>query len=129
MSRTYRRKGETQDYYWLLRDWIKTDMYICKEYARCSWRTNEEVYRGTYKSYLYIDTKIDPKSKEGKRRIKAFHSDAQATMDTAPSWFKLVYARRPFRRKEKVALIKAVKYIEEDAIFPVRRKSVLWDYW
>jgi hypothetical protein len=104
MSRTYRRKNETQDYYWVLREWH---------------------FRRTY----FDVTHHDKNSQEGKRRIKVYHSDAQCTMDNAPSWFKLIYARRPFRRKEQVALIKAVKYIEEDIPFPVRRKSVLWDYW
>ena len=106
MSRTYRRKNETQDYYWILRDWDST------------WRFGAE------------PVNHDPNSWEGKRALNLYHSDkAMSTMAQAPSWFKTIYARRPFRRKEKQALINIVKYPEEDICFPVRRKSVLWDYW
>ncbi|MCP5062988.1 MAG: hypothetical protein GY936_11050, partial [Ignavibacteriae bacterium] len=84
MSRTYRRKKATQEYYWVLREWI-------------------------YHKNIVYSKQYDKHSKEGKRRIRVFHSDAQATMEQVPKWYKVYFCRKPFRRKEKEALYKAAK--------------------
>ncbi|HEY3244623.1 MAG TPA: hypothetical protein VGM03_14880 [Phycisphaerae bacterium] len=62
MSRTYRRRGERHDYDWVLRDyrWIN----------------------GTPVPFL-----IDARSKDGRRAIARFHSDACWTLrSTAPRY-------------------------------------------
>jgi hypothetical protein len=60
MSRTYRRRGQRHDYDWVLRDfcWVNG---------------------------VLVPFWIDPRSKEGRRAIARFHSDACWTLkSTAP---------------------------------------------
>lgn len=64
MSRTYRRRGERHDYDWVLRDsrWING---------------------------VLTPFRIDPRSREGRRAIARFHSDAYWTLrSTAPRWYR-----------------------------------------
>ncbi len=64
MSRTYRRRGQTHEYRWVLRD--RSD-------ATPSW----------------ANALFDRHSREGRRAITRFHSDAEVTMrSSAPRWFR-----------------------------------------
>jgi hypothetical protein len=70
MSRTYRRRGQEHEYRWVLRDW------------------NGSVPFGS--SVL-----LDPRSREARRAIARFHSDAETTMGgAAPRWYRKVFDRR-----------------------------------
>jgi len=73
MSRTYRRRGQLHDYDWVLRDyrWINGPL---------------------------VPFWIEARSKEGRRAIARFHSDAFWTLrSTAPRWYggpsTITYAR------------------------------------
>ena len=99
MSRTYRRKqGIKEDQWWVLREW----------------------YCG-----LYV-VRHSPRSKEGKKRLAKYHSDAEVTMQQVPKWYKVAFCRRPFRRKEKQALYRAVFHGEDK--FPVPKNDAMY-YW
>jgi len=70
MSCTYRRRGERHDYDWVLRDyrWVN----------------------GALVPFL-----IDARSKEGRRAIARFHSDAYWTMrSAAPHWYRRIVDHR-----------------------------------
>lgn len=70
MSRTYRRRGERHDYEWVLRD-----------------------YR--WANRALIPFFIDLRSKEGRRAIARFHSDAYWTLrSAAPRWYRRSFDHR-----------------------------------
>jgi hypothetical protein len=70
MSRTYRRRGERHDYDWVLRDY--------------RWVGSAPV------PFL-----IDSRSREGRRTIARFHSDACWTFrSTAPRWYRRIFDHR-----------------------------------
>jgi hypothetical protein len=123
MSRTYRRKGAEHEYSWLLTDYIKTQFVKPATY----WSFTNDEYK-TYMCSVYTKVPIDPKSKEGQKLKAKFHNDSLATMNQVPSWYKKEYCRKPFKRKEKQALVKQLKYLEEDIVFPVIKKDALY-YW
>ena len=104
MSRTYRRKNCLNQDNWIFQDW--------------KWTGN---------GYL-IKKSIDRNSNKGRKLIAEYHSDAQDTMQQVPKWYKVYFCRKPFRRKEDQALIKAVKYIDEDICFPMRKMNAMY-YW
>src|SRR5688572_28610720 len=67
MSRTYRRRGERHDYDWVLRD--------------SCWAYGTMVIFGG-----------DPRSKEGRRAIARFHSDAHWSLQScAPRWYRRIF--------------------------------------
>jgi hypothetical protein len=69
MSRTFRRKQERHEYYWVLRDW--------DSHAPCgSW------------------VRIDPASTKGRKALAHFHSDKAVTMGAAPRWYRKVFDHR-----------------------------------
>ncbi len=88
MSRTIRRKSETHEYSWVLRDW---DTFF-NTYGICY---------GTRITY-------DPKSKYGKKALAEFHSDAGTFegKEPGPSWFRNLTTERPQRREAKRQLHK-----------------------
>jgi len=70
MSRTYRRRGQTHEYRWVLRD--RSDA--------TPWWAN---------------ALLDPHSREGRRAIARFHSDAEVTMrSSAPRWYRREFDHR-----------------------------------
>ncbi len=103
MSRTYRRKNCLKYNKWVFIDW---------EAIRI---------KG---NYIYLDTH----SEEAKKAKAKYHSDATSTMQQVPKWYKVHFCRKPFRRKENIALIEAVKYLDEDISFPVRKLDADY-YW
>lgn len=70
MSRTYRRRGERREYRWVLRD-----------------RSDATPW--------WAHALLDSRSKEGRRAIARFHSDAEVTMRSGvPHWFCRIFKRR-----------------------------------
>ena len=68
MSRTYRRRRQYHEYYWVLFDW---------------------------QLGAPVGALLDPRSREGRRAIARFHSDREATMGgAAPRWYRKVFDRR-----------------------------------
>lgn len=102
MSRTYRRKNKAalQEHSWVLTD-----------YRFDEGRVN-----------------IDKNSIAGKKALAKFHSDKAVTMNQVPRWYKILFCRRPFRRKEKEVLRTFMKYQNEDFVFPVIKKDAMY-YW
>lgn len=64
MARTYRRKHDSYEYRWVLREW-------------------------DYGKLLGCWTPVDPHSKPGRKALACFHSDNQTTMNgAAPRWYR-----------------------------------------
>jgi hypothetical protein len=105
MSRTYRRRGERLDYDWVLRDyrWVN----------------------GALIPFL-----IDPCSKEGRRAIARFHSDACWTLrSTAPNWY-----RRSFDHRRRTLNARQLRRWRDgpsyDPVFDIRhRHCANWAWW
>jgi hypothetical protein len=67
MSRTYRRRGQRHEYRWLLRD---------SRWINC----------------VLVAVFIDARSKQGRRAIARFHSDAESTIRSgAPHWYRRIF--------------------------------------
>lgn len=105
MSRTYRRRGERHDYNWVLRD--------------SSW------VNGTLVTF-----RIDPRSKEGRRVIARFHSDAHWTLrSTAPRWYRRTFDHR-LRTLNAKQLCRWLHDRGYDPVFEVRhRHNANWSWW
>lgn len=68
-------------------------------------------------------------NKPYKALVARYYSDSQEGMWQVPKWYKVQYCRRPFRRKEKVALIKEMQRdFDGEVPFPVIKKDALY-YW
>lgn len=105
MSRTYRRRRQRHEYRWVLRDSKWCDRVL-------------------------IPVFIDARSKEGRRAIARFHSDAHWTLhSTAPHWYRRIFDHRlrtlnfrEFRR-----------WVEDPGYDPVlqirHRHSASWSWW
>lgn len=113
MSRTYRRK---KGKYLIKENRILLDSYWDKE----QWRLGY---------YVYYYEKINPKSKEGKRRIAKFHSDNPQCIINwfGPSWFRNMYGQRPYRRECKREIKKYIRDNEYD-ISLLRKPHVPYYY-
>ncbi len=67
MSRTFRRRNARHEYSWVLRDWD---------------------------SRWLLTRPLDARSREGRKAIARFHSDARVTMGPAPRWYRKYFDRR-----------------------------------
>jgi len=105
MSRTYRRRGQHHEYSWVMRDseWING---------------------------VLAPVFIDARSKDGRRAIARFHSDACWTLrSTAPRWCRRIFDHRlrtlNFRQFRR--------WLDDpgyDPVFEVRhRHSASWSWW
>ncbi len=105
MSRTYRRRGERHEYRWVLHDWDVESGYA----------------RGTL---------IDPRSREGRRLLGRFHSDAESTTKGgAPHWFCNIY-KRSQRNANARELLRWLADSGYDPLMQVRhRNSAKWSWW
>lgn len=105
MSRTYRRRGERHDYDWVLRDrrWVD----------------------GALVAFL-----VDPRSKEGRRAIARFHSDACWTLrSTPPRWYRRIFDRR-FRTQNTRQLRRWLDDADYEPVFQSRhRHNANWSWW
>lgn len=105
MSRTYRRRGQQHDCQWVLRDyrWVG----------------------GALVTFL-----IDPRSKEGRRAIACFHSDAYWTLrSTAPRWYRRIFDHR----QGTVNTRELRRWLDDsgyDPVFDARhRHRANWAWW
>ena len=70
MSRTYRRRGQRHEYRWVLRD--------------SSWINR-----------VLVPVLIDARSREERRVLARFHSDAESTLrSSAPHWYRRTFQVR-----------------------------------
>lgn len=105
MSRTYRRRGERHEYRWVLREW-------------------------TFESGHLIRLSIEANSREGRRAIARFHSDAEVTMKGgAPHWFCRIFKRRQRNANTRELL----RWLADPGYDPVieakHRNSAKWAWW
>jgi hypothetical protein len=105
MSHTYRRRGQKHEYRWVLRDW------------------DASVPFGS--SVL-----LDPRSREGRRAIARFHSDAETTMrGGAPRWYRKVFDRRLRTSNDK----QLRRWLADSGYDPLTQDSHLhsanWSWW
>jgi hypothetical protein len=105
MSRTYRRCGERHGYAWVLRDyrWVNGAL---------------------------VPFPIDPRSREGRRAIARFHSDAYWTLrSTAPRWYRRIFDHR-LRTANDKQLRRWLYGADYDPVFEVRhRHNANWSWW
>jgi hypothetical protein len=105
MSRTYRRRGQRHDYDWVLRDsrWVNG---------------------------VLVPFWIHPRSKEGRRAIARFHSDAFWTLrSTAPRRYRRVFdhCQRTLNTRQ---LRRWLDDPSHDPVFEVRHKHCAnWAWW
>lgn len=105
MSRTFRRKNETREYDWVLRDW---DNWV--------WSLP------TVRPVFTIE------SKSGKKALAKYHSDAgtHSCKEPGPSWFRKITRQRPLRREGKNKLRKFM--LDEEIEVIIEEKPPL-EYW
>src|SRR5687767_6553570 len=105
MSRTYRRRRHRYEYKWVLRDW------------------KANVPFGTA-------VLLDSRSREGRRAIARFHSDAEITLrSTAPRWYRKTFDRRlsNFNAKQLRRWLADPEY---DPVMQVRHlHRANWSWW
>ena len=105
MSRTYRRRGERHEYRWVLRD--RSDA--------APWWAHEL---------------LDRHSKEGRRAIARFHSDAEVTMRSGPP---RGFCRVFKRRLRNAGTGELRRWLFESGYDPVlqsrHRHSAKWAWW
>ena len=105
MSRTYRRRGERQEYRWVLHEW-------------------------TFEAGHLQCIMLDRNSTEGRRAIARFHSDAQMSMTGGVSrWF-----RRIFKRRQRGANTRELlRWLADPGYEPLmnarHRNSAKWAWW
>lgn len=73
--------------------------------------------------------KIDPKSKEAKKRIAKFRSDSGYMWHNCrgPGWFHREYTQCPYRRDARDQIAKFLKEEVEDIILLSKPKREYWD--
>ena len=105
MSRTYRRRGERHDYEWILLDYRRVNGAL-------------------------IPRLIDARSKEGRRAIARFHSDAYWTLrSTAPRWYRRIFDHR-LGTLDARQLRRWLDDPDYDPVFEVRhRYNANWSWW
>ena len=105
MSRTYRCRGERQEYRWVLRE-------------------------RTLESGVLKPITLDRNSDEGRRAIARFHSDAEFTMKGGvPQWFRRIFKRRLRNANTREFL----RWLADPGYEPMmrarHRNSAKWAWW
>ncbi len=105
MARTYRRKRERHEYFWVLHDWESRLPYGC-------W------------------VQLDPRSKAGRKAIARFHSDKSVTMGgSAPRWYRKVSDHR-IRTGNNRMLRRWLADPEFDPVFRTwHNHDANWNWW
>jgi len=109
MSRTYRRKNQTHDYRWVLRD-----------YARPA---------GSHSRFMLVPVDIPASSQEGRKRLAKYHSDHACVYGQAPRHFRKLF-KRSQRMEHRLEIARGLK----DSEYPVQcdprtRHSATWAWW
>jgi len=119
MSRTVRRR-DGQGWCYGHRDlkWV-----LEEHHYECIYSEDRKWYR-----WVSWDEQIDPKSKEGKKRIARFHSDAQSWGNgNGPNWWIREFVQRPYRREAKREIQKAMIDDDYEVIIRDKPKRPYWD--
>jgi hypothetical protein len=105
MSRTYRHRGQRHEYHWVLREW--------------KWWNS-----------VLVSVLLDARSKEGRRAIARFHSDAELTIRRgAPRWYRRIFDHR-LRTLNTRELRRWLDDPGYDPVFQVRHlHSANWSWW
>jgi hypothetical protein len=105
MSRTYRRRGQRHEYRRVLRDYNCIDCVL-------------------------VPVFIDARSKEGRRAIARFHSDAERTIRSGPPRrYRRIFDHR-LRTLDRRELRRWLDDPGYDPVFQVRhRHSASWSWW
>lgn len=105
MSRTYRRRGQAHEYRWVLRD--RSDATPWWAY-----------------------TLLDRHSREGRRALARFHSDAEVTMrSSAPRWYRREFDHR-LRTMNDRQLRRWLADPGYDPVMQIRhRHDANWSWW
>jgi hypothetical protein len=105
MSRTFRRKRERHEYYWVLHDW---DLNL---------PFGHRVF-------------LDPRSKAGRKAIARFHSDKAAIVGrTAPRWYRKA-SDHQIRTSNDRMYRRWLNNPEFEPIFQVWHKhEASWSWW
>lgn len=109
MSRTYRQ--------------LKGDPYWKR------WALDYELIRvSDYKFFCWIIRRVDKNTKEYKKALAKFHSDAGVVTfkEPGPSWFRNLYSERPQRRKAKRELKKFMLDNEYEVILNNKEPLQYW---
>jgi hypothetical protein len=103
MSRTYRRRGQRHEYYWVLFD---------------------------LRPGAPPDAKLDPRSPEGRRATARYHSDKEVTLGgAAPRWYRKVFDHR-LRTFNDKQLGRWLTDPEYEPVMEVRhRHNANWSWW
>ena len=102
MSRTRRRAHTRYEYVWLLRTYVR----------RPFWR----------------HIPIDPRSDEGRRILRRWHSDAQETMQMVPAWYRRADERSK-RHNENRACRLIPQHGGGESLAFRRRSTIRYDWW
>lgn len=105
MARTYRRRHLRYEYRWVLRDW------------------NSAALPGSR-------VLLNARSRDGRRAIARFHSDAEITMrSAAPRWYRKAFDRR-LRNTNDRQLRRWLADPGYDPVIQVRhRHNANWSWW
>ena len=105
MARTFRRKRERHEYYWVLYDWDSP-------HSHGKW------------------LQLDPRSKAGRKAVARFHSDITVTLSgSAPRWYRKVSDRR-IRTSNDRMLRRWLADSEFDPVFRTWHKhDANWSWW
>ena len=105
MARTFRRKRERHEYYWVLHDWES---------------------RLPFGHWV----QLDPRSKAGRKAIAHFHSDKTVTMrGSAPRWYRKAFDHR-IRSANDRMLRRWLADPEFDPVFRAwHNHDANWSWW
>jgi hypothetical protein len=111
MSRTYRRKNK-----------------VGNHWADLAYYTGEYVRIGYDLWWPRVYVPFDKQSKEYKKGVAKFHSDAGTTncKEPGPSWFRNLYTERPLRRQSKREIR---KFMLDPDYEPIIDKKGKLEYW
>ncbi len=107
MSRTYRHRHKKDtstfftDYFWVLQEWD------------CS-------------SYHHKKVRIDPKSKEGKKKLALFKAIPYRS-SRGPGWCINQFVQKPYRVKSKTEISNFIKNSDYEVIIESKPKRPWWD--
>ena len=125
MSRTFRRKNVTQEYYWVLRESFASAEDI-EKYKDSIVTINYPRWGGWDRYYMNIH--FSETSEEGKKRLAHYHSDAGTIRckEPGPRFWRNLTAERPHRRESKLQLKKYILNNEYVVVIPSKPKLEYW---
>jgi hypothetical protein len=114
MSRTIRRKDG--------HGWCYGHSHVLRDY--------QKVYQtdGEHEWSVWMYVHIDPKSKEGKKLVAQFHSDAKTWGNShGPGWFIAEFIQQPYRQDARRQIQKWMRDEDFEVIIADKPKRIYWD--